>query len=96
MFMLAATYQFSLNPEDSNTYSWKSKAVYPGNLDCQQSGNAFNIMCVSSFSFSPSKSFAVLVPAYVNIIDINIGEDSGVFMAYNYTGANWTLQVGIR
>lgn len=96
MFTLAAIYQFTLNPVDAGTYAWKSKAVYPGNIDCQQSGNAFNIMCVSSFSFRTSRSFAVIIPPYVNIISVNIGGDSGVFIAYNYTGANWTLQVGVR
>lgn len=95
-FSTAVLLSFTLNPKEPNDYSWKSRSVYPGNVDCVAYNNSFGIFCVSNFENMCGNSFAAMVPSYVSIISVNIspGPGGGLFMEYNYTGANWTLMIG--
>jgi hypothetical protein len=97
MFSLAMTsYILTVNPRQREKYAWKSRPVYPGNVDCVKYNDSFGILCVSEFSFSPSSSYAIIIPDYVNVISMNIDPTSGCFITYNYTGPNWTLRAGIQ
>jgi len=96
MFSLATVYMLTVNPRQPKQYAWKSRVVYPGNTDCVKYNDSFGILCVSEFSFSPSSSYAIIIPSYVNVISVYIYPTSGCFITYNYTGPNWTLRVGIQ
>ncbi len=95
MFFLTNTYLFAINPSDVNNYAWKSRSVYPGNIDCIKYNNSLGIFCLSNFSFEPCIRFAIIIPNYVNIIYANISPTT-LQLTYNYTGPNWTLQLGFQ
>lgn len=95
--LLAKIIDIMINPAHAyiDQYKWTNKSVSINATDCHQNEPPIGIFCVSKFLL-PGTSFALIVPDYASIIAIDLNPELGLFLAYNYTGPDWILQVGVR
>lgn len=90
-----ALYVFALNPMQTTNYAWMTRKVFSNSTDC---GGDIEIYCVSTFTFGGGVSFAAIIPDHVSMRSVIITPSTksgcSIFLSYNYTGPDWTIQVG--